>query len=217
MSTQKQIDANRQNAQASCGPVSDAGKQISAKNSTTHGFTGLSVVVSPAEQDAYVVHVDAYLARYKPANHQLEHLVHQLADLDWSLHQINVQQLNTISLMNAVHTQDDLTDPVATAKIIGGLARTLNNLNLYEVRRRRAARAIKEELEAAQKALTEQLAKELPQAAEIYALVQEAGNGANFNPSDFGFVCSSAQIQHFLNTKQLLADAQTIVNAANRK
>jgi hypothetical protein len=215
MATQQQIEANQNNSQLSTGPVSEIGKLTSSKNSTVHGFTGQSVVVSPAEYEAYTAHVNAYIAQHKPATHQQEHLVQQLADLDWSLHQINVQQFNTISLMNAVHTKDDLEDPIATAKIIGGLARTLNNLNLYEVRRRRAARTIKEELEAVQQAHKEQLAKDLPQAAELYELVQESGQV--FNPQEFGFVCSSAQIQHFLSTKALVVKAQDIANTAKQK
>jgi hypothetical protein len=205
MSTQKQIEANRQNAQASSGPVSETGKQTSAKNATTHGFTGQSIVVSPSEYEAYTAHVKAYVAQHKPADHQQEHLVQQLADLEWSLHQINVQQFNTISLMNAVHTKDDLEDPIATAKVIAGLARTLSNLNLYEVRRRRAARTVKEELEAAKIALAELRRKELPQAAEIYQLAKASGEP--FDPQEFGFVCSSAEIELFIEANRLLAAA----------
>jgi hypothetical protein len=197
MSTEKQIEANRQNAQSSSGPVSEIGKQTSSKNSTTHGFTGQSLVVSPAEYKAYTVHVKAYVNQYQPATHQQEHLVQQLADLDWSLHQINVQQFNTISLMNAVHTKDDLEDPIATAKVIAGLARTLNNLNLYEVRRRRAARSVKEELEAAQLAHNEQRNKDLPNAAEIYQMAKVAGEP--FDPQEYGFVCSTTEIELYIN------------------
>jgi hypothetical protein len=196
MSTEKQIEANRQNAQASTGPVSETGKQTSSKNSTTHGFTGQSIVVSPAEYEAYTGHVKAYVNQYQPISHQQEHLVQQLADLDWSLHQINVQQFNTISLMNAVHTKDDLEDPIATAKIIGGLARTLNNLNLYEVRRRRAARTVKEELQAAQIAHNEQRNKDLPNAAEIYQMAKV--DGEPFDPQEYGFVCSTTEIEFYL-------------------
>jgi hypothetical protein len=37
MSTQKQIDANRQNAQASSGPVTEASLKRSSLNATKHG------------------------------------------------------------------------------------------------------------------------------------------------------------------------------------
>src|SRR5260370_20644330 len=197
MSTVAQIEANRQNAQSSTGPTSEAGKQRSSQNATVHGFTGLSLVITPAEHEAYTAHVKAYRAQHKPANHQFEQLVQQLADLDWSLHKINVQEMNTTSLMNAVHDQDDGADPISTAKVIAALTRTLNTLSLYEVRRRRAAKAIREELAAVQNAYNEQQAKELPQAAELYQIAKETGEP--FNPQEFGFVCSSEQIQRYID------------------
>jgi hypothetical protein len=205
MSTQQQIDANRQNSLASTGPVSEAGKQTSSQNATKHGFTGLSLVVTPAEREAYTAHVAAYVAHHNPVNHETQQLVRQLADLDWSLHQINVQQLNTISLMNAVHVQSEgnNVDPIETAKVIAGLSRTLTNLNLYEVRRRRAAKSVKEELEAMKAALEDQFAKELPQAAELYKLAKETGE--SFDPREFGFVCSLDEILLYLRGKQFAA------------
>lgn len=211
MSTEKQIEANRQNAQASSGPVTEEGKQISSQNAIKHGFTGLSLKLAPEEHDAYFVHVMEYMSQYKPANYSLEQLVQQLADLDWSLHQINVQQLNTISLMNAVHAKDDGEDPTALAKVIGGLTRTLNTLNLYETRRRRAAREIKLELEAAQQAYKERLAWELPNAVEMSEILKESGK--TFEPHAFGFVCSTAQIKNFADAQSLLAKAKEAVNA----
>lgn len=212
MSTEKQLEANRQNAQASSGPVTETGKQISSQNAVKHGFTGMSLKLTPGEHDAYFAHVDAYLMQYKPATYQLEQLVNQLADLDWSVHQIGVEQLNTMSLMNAVHTKDDGEDPNALAKVIAGLARTLNTLGIYETRRSRAARAIREEIEALQQAHKEQLARELPDAAEMSEILKESGQ--SFNPQDFGFVCSPAQIKNFLATKTILAKAQQVVNGA---
>ncbi|MBI5265909.1 MAG: hypothetical protein HY851_01635 [candidate division Zixibacteria bacterium] len=38
MATDKQISANRLNAQKSTGPVTDDGKAASSRNAVTHGF-----------------------------------------------------------------------------------------------------------------------------------------------------------------------------------
>jgi len=103
MATTEQINANRENAKHSSGPASDAGKQTSSRNATRlHGpihrrhsrRTRTLRTSRPASP-----------AQYEPTNHQQEQLAHQIADLEWSLHQISVQQLNTISLMNAVQVQ----------------------------------------------------------------------------------------------------------------
>ncbi len=198
MATTEQINANRENAKHSSGPVSDAGKETSSRNATRHGFTGLSIVVTPDERFAYLAHVQSCIAQYEPADHQQEQLAHQLADLEWSLHQISVQQINTISLMNAVQVQcEGNGDPVGTAHVIASLARTLNNLNLYEVRRRRAAKAIKEELESLIKSAEQLLAEQLPQAAAMYKF-NKAKNQA-WDPLEFGFVCSLEEIELYLS------------------
>jgi hypothetical protein len=87
----------------------------------SNGFTGQTLVLAPAEQAAYKTHVDAYIYHHAPYNHQIEQLVRQLAYLDWSLHQISVQQINVIGLMNAVQAAGT-EDPAATAHSVAGLS-----------------------------------------------------------------------------------------------
>jgi hypothetical protein len=101
MSTNAQIEANRQNSLASTGPVTEEGKQISSQNAVRHGFTGQNLILSAEEKVPYEAHVQAFLAHYQPANALETNLAQQLADAHWSLHQIFVQQSNLFSLMNA--------------------------------------------------------------------------------------------------------------------
>jgi len=109
--------------------------------------------------------------------------------------------------MNAAQVQyENNGDPVGTAHLIGSLSRTLNNLNLYETRRRRAARTVKEELEALIKAADDLLAEQLPQAAAIHK-VNKAKN-QDWDPKEFGFVCSLEEIEEFINVEQLGALAK---------
>src|SRR5271168_1963507 len=99
---QTRTEINRQNAQASTGPKTEEGKQRSSLNATRHGFTGQTLVLSPEEKDAYETHCIAYMEQYQPATHEETELIQQYADLSWSLHQISVQQINILSIMNAV-------------------------------------------------------------------------------------------------------------------
>jgi hypothetical protein len=180
MATPQQINANQQNAQHSPGPVTAEGKQKSSQNARKHGFTGLSLVVTPEEMEAYQSHVQSYLDHHQPAGHMHAQLVRQLADLHWSLHQIFVQQSNTMSLMSAITAQMNAAgDPIATAAALAPVARTLNTLNLYEVRRRRAAKTIQEELAALEQAASEQVAL--------------AKSNKTTEKSKIGFDCSSDQ------------------------
>lgn len=68
MATPQQIEANRQNAQASTGPKTDAGKERSSLNATRHGFTGQTLVLCNDEKDAYEFHVLAYMEKYVPGS-----------------------------------------------------------------------------------------------------------------------------------------------------
>jgi hypothetical protein len=157
MSTAAQIAANQKNALSSTGPVTETGLKRSSQNAIKHGFTGLSIVVTPQEKDAYEFHVEAYLDEHKPTRHKHIEIVQELADLHWSLHQIFVQQTNTIALMNAITVQMlESGDPTAIAAAIAPVARTLNTLSTYEGRRRRAAKAVQEELAAYEQTLREQ-------------------------------------------------------------
>jgi hypothetical protein len=207
MSTNAQIEANRSNAQLSTGPTTEAGKQRSSQNATRHGFTGLALIVTPTEKEAYEAHVQSYMDHHKPADHMHRQIVQQYADLHWSLHQIFVQQSNTMSLMNAVSLQmQEASDPLATAVAIAPIAKTLSTLNLYETRRRRALKTVQEELEAMESALAERRANELPLAAGLYSLAKEAGDP--FNPQEFGFVCSLPEIELHMKRTQVRVDLQ---------
>lgn len=207
MPSTEQINANRENAKLSTGPTSEAGVARSSQNAQKHGFTGLNLVVSDAEREAYNAHVREYISQYLPADHKEKQLTHQLADLDWSVHQISIQQLNTISQMNAATTiMAAAGDPIATAALLASLSRTLNNLSIYEGRRRRAAKAIKEELETVQKAAAELLREELPKAATIYKL--HKAKGQDWDPQEFGFVCSLDDVLSYLQGQEGAAEAR---------
>jgi hypothetical protein len=53
MSTRKQIEANRRNAQKSTGPKTMEGRTIISRNAITHGLTAALGVLLPEEQEEY--------------------------------------------------------------------------------------------------------------------------------------------------------------------
>jgi hypothetical protein len=160
MATPQQIEANRNNSQSSTGATSEAGKQRSALNATKHGFTGQQLVLSDAEREAYEFHVLAYMDEYAPKTQIETNLVQQFADLNWSLHQIAVQQHNLMSLINAMTEQlMKQGDLEAMSKALAQPYRTLNTLGIYESRKRRAAATLQAELTAMQEARREAAAK----------------------------------------------------------
>jgi hypothetical protein len=156
MSTNAQINANQLNAQKSTGPVTPAGTERSSKNATRHGLTGQTLIISPEEREAYQAHVQSYMDHHKPTTQRHIQLVQQLADSHWSVHQAFVLQTNAIALINAITRQmSEAGDPIATAAAVAPATRQLNTYSIYEGRRRRAAKAIQEELDAFEQELAQ--------------------------------------------------------------
>jgi hypothetical protein len=215
MPTEAQIAANRENAKHSTGPATESGLERSSQNSTKHGFTGLTrIVIKPEEKEAYEAHVASYLKDYDPTSHRQKQLVQQLADLDWSLHQISVEQSNTLTHMNAVSSlPPDPYNPGAIIATLAPLSRILSNLNLYEVRRRRAAKAVEAELLALQKAEAEKYSSDLDQAAVIYKSYK--AHGKPFDPAEFGFVCSLEDVEAFIEARQMASTVKPLANSAS--
>ena len=87
MATEKQIIANRANAQLSTGPRSFAGKQRSSKNAIKHGLTAHTIIAGEDRED--YIRFRGELQRALRPNGRLEsELVRQIADLQWRMRRI---------------------------------------------------------------------------------------------------------------------------------
>lgn len=206
MPNPQQIDANRKNSQLSTGPVTDEGKKRASLNATRHGFTGQTLILTADEQEAYQQHLRGYLAEYNPVTLPETDLLHQYADLRWTLHQISIQQQNLLTLMNAATRQlagaDDplanaslTNDPLAAIAALAPLTKSLNTLSLYEQRRRRAADETQTRLRDMIFHRKQNDERTLAKASEFSALCK--ARKQPFLPADFGFVCSLQQVQAY--------------------
>jgi hypothetical protein len=83
MSTESQIEANRENAKLSTGPKSEAGKAAAALNNTRHGLAGAFRVLPTESQSDF----DALLAvlrdEHQPATFTETTLVEAMAQHHW--------------------------------------------------------------------------------------------------------------------------------------
>src|SRR5690349_16396808 len=68
MATEKQIAANRANAQKSTGPTSLAGKAVSSMNAVTSGVYAESEIIKGESPDAYNDLADRFYEDFQPAN-----------------------------------------------------------------------------------------------------------------------------------------------------
>jgi hypothetical protein len=86
MTSQKQIEANRRNAQKSTGPRTDAGKAVTRYNSITHGFRAKGLDLLPNEDpEEYRARLDSFMAEHQPTTEVEHRLVNQAVTLSWKL------------------------------------------------------------------------------------------------------------------------------------
>ena len=96
MASQKQIEANRRNAQKSTGPMTDLGKATAKFNALKHGMTASTAVLPYEDADSYAELREAFVATYKPANAVEASLVETVANSYWRL--LRVRRVETAAL-----------------------------------------------------------------------------------------------------------------------
>ena len=85
MSSFRQIDANRRNAQRSTGPVTEEGKKRSRRNALRHGLTAETVIDALEDAEDYAVFEMAVTADYDAQSAVERELVLRLASVLWRL------------------------------------------------------------------------------------------------------------------------------------
>jgi hypothetical protein len=87
MTTQAQLDANRQNAQKSTGPKTPDGKDKVAKNALKHGLLARRFFIGPEQQDAFDKFRSNVRDDLNPVGPVQSTLADRIADLAWRLTQ----------------------------------------------------------------------------------------------------------------------------------
>ncbi len=85
MASQKQIEANRRNAQRSTGPASDLGKAVAKFNALKHGMTADTAVLPYEDEHSYAELRETLLAQYNPVGSSESMLVEVIVNSYWRL------------------------------------------------------------------------------------------------------------------------------------
>jgi hypothetical protein len=85
MTSLRQIESNRRNAQKSTGPITDEGKHRSRRNAVRHGLTAETVIKLIEDPEDYHAFEMSVTADYEPNSAVERELVLQLASLLWRL------------------------------------------------------------------------------------------------------------------------------------
>jgi len=117
MSTEKQIKANRQNAQKSTGPKTDEGKKAVSQNAVKHGLFAESVIKGENEADYEAFH-DEMLAELAPVGMVELMLAERVVSLWWRLRR-------------AERMQNQAIDEMIEHQIDNPLSKSINMINLH--------------------------------------------------------------------------------------
>src|SRR5438874_6027153 len=88
MVSQRQLNANRQNAQKSTGPKTEEGKQKSSQNARTHGLFCHSLLLPHEDKTLFYTIRNSYLLSLKPQNLPELQLVDQIVSSAWRLRRL---------------------------------------------------------------------------------------------------------------------------------
>ncbi len=94
MPTDKQIAANRRNAQLSTGPRTPQGRAISRLNAYKHGLTGHLDVMTDEQQQARDAFIAELAGDLKPVGAFELHLAHSIAETQWRIRRVSVIENN---------------------------------------------------------------------------------------------------------------------------
>jgi len=86
MATERQIAANRENAQLSTGPRTDAGKAASSSNACRHGLASRGIIITEGQQDAFSLMESDLRGTLVPEGPLQELLFKRALTGAWNLH-----------------------------------------------------------------------------------------------------------------------------------
>ena len=98
MATQKQIDANRENAKLSTGPVSAEGKQVVSNNRLSHGILSNKLLLENESPQEYQVLLGDLLSQLKPVGTLEQALVEKIAIILWRQKRLISAEAATIAM-----------------------------------------------------------------------------------------------------------------------
>jgi len=136
----KQLNANRANAQKSTGPTSPEGKSIASQNGRRHGFTGQVRLETEEDAEAYDRYTAEYIADLAPEGFVETDLANSAADTAWRLSRMRAHENNYLAMRldrdgHKVETEHaQVHTALVHTKVVFEQSKEFCNLALYEQR-----------------------------------------------------------------------------------
>src|SRR5436190_2029264 len=154
MSSQRQIDANRLNAQKSTGPSTPEGRAAVHLNSLKYGLYAETLILPGEDPAAFEALLDRFDAEYEPATPTEEGFVSQIAMATWR--RARIQRMEAAfyksehkALIGNNNSYSELDDTGRLARIAerdAGASKLLDSFNRQEARLDRGIKSAAHEL-----------------------------------------------------------------------
>ena len=224
MISEKQLAANRANAQKSTGPQSEEAKKAVSQNALRHGLTGQVTIMPNEDREAHDKFCAAIVADLAPAGALETQLAQSVAEDNWRLNRGRAVETNLFAAAAfyppgpTVDTgHDQINTAILDAQIFAADPKKFQLLSLYMQRTNRdmaktldRLTAMQDERKARRRQDLEEVAA-LQQLNEIKRLpiAETAATGQN------GFVFSAPEIRTFLDRKRRLNELKAIETRQN--
>jgi hypothetical protein len=216
--SEKQLEANRRNAQRSTGPGTAEGKARSSRNNLRHGLTGQITVLPEEDRDAHDAFCNRLIAGFQPKTPIEDQLAHSIAEDSWRLNRVAAIENNIFALGRHAYRpkgplcaskkshHNEMRNALDDAQSFLDHARELNLLSLYEQRIQRNMQRNLNQLRAMQK---ERESERRQRMEEAKLLAQQSlANGVAFNRAENGFEFSNAEINSAIDRDNRLKSAR---------
>lgn len=143
MATQKQIEANRKNAQKSTGPQTPEGRAAVRLNSVKHGLCAKTLVLDGEQESDFESLLDSLEAEHQPTTPTEQLLVRQMAMASWRVRRLyNMEAgfftLRLDDLKSSIKDYRGRLDDSGRLALVAHYdstgAKTLSNLSRFEAR-----------------------------------------------------------------------------------
>jgi hypothetical protein len=171
------LEANRVNAGKSTGPRTERGKQRSSLNALRHGLTSKMVILPDEDLETYQKFHDDFFADLKPTGEIEVELAFTLVNTQWRLNRCRAFEQTILTGEGSVRDHVE----------------SLSKLSLYEGRLTRIFQTTLKQFLTLQADRHQREELEMRDAVIVLRYCQT--KQIPFQPSDFGFVFSTEQVQ----------------------
>src|SRR5580704_2455157 len=211
MTSEKQIEANRSNAEHSSAAKTEAGRKRSRMNALRHGLTGQVTTMTEEDRAAHDVLSKALMKDLAPEGAMETQLAQLIATDSWRLNRASAIEDNLFAVGFFANEgklcpeNEQIDAALTTARVFTIESKHLQLLTLYE---QRLDRAVQKNLAILKSLQAERQAKHEIAMKEAAALLQLSEmRGLEYLPAKDGFVFSTPQIHAVIDREQRLERA----------